>query len=376
MQYQAAVLHATGGRHVIEEVTLQPLAPGDVLVRLHASGLCHTDLEVIDGALPYPLPIVLGHEGAGVVERVGDAVVHVKQGDHVVCSWNPHCGHCFFCERDQPILCEPFTRHQPAGRLPDGGSRYRLADGRTLHHFSTTSTHACYTVVPESGAIAVPREIPFDRACLIGCGVMTGVGAACRLARVEAGASVAIVGCGAVGLNAVQGARLQRAGTIVAIDRDPARLALARTLGATHLLGPDAGDAGDVDEGCRDAVRTLTAGRGADVVFECAGGEAPLQLALDCTRAGGQLVILGKVAVDTRVSLRFGSLMGERRIVRSSYGGARPRRDFPWLAGLYLDGLLKLDELITQRLALARIDEGFDAMRAGRTLRTVLEIAH
>jgi S-(hydroxymethyl)glutathione dehydrogenase/alcohol dehydrogenase len=372
MRFKAAVLHRTGGRFAIEDVTLQPLAPGDVLVRLHASGLCHTDLEVIDGSLPYPLPIVLGHEGAGVVERVGAAVTQVRAGDPVVCSWNPHCGHCFFCERDQPILCEPFTRHQPAGRLLDGGSRYRLDGDRMLHHFSVVSSHAQYCVVPESGAIAVPPDIPFDRACLIGCGVMTGVGAAVRLARVEPGASVVVIGCGAVGLNVVQGARLQQADTIVAIDRDPARLALARSLGATHLIGPEAAE----PAAQLDAVRALTAGRGADHAFECAGGEAPLQLMYDTVRVGGNAVILGKVAVDRKVSLRFGSLMGEKRTIRSSYGGARPRRDFPWLARLYLDGRLKLDELITQRLPLERIDDGFDAMRAGRTLRTVLEIAH
>jgi len=372
MKYRAAVLHTIGGRHSIDEVELQALAPGDVLVRLHASGLCHTDLEVIDGALPYPLPIVLGHEGAGVVERVGAAVTQVRPGDTVVCSWNPHCGHCFYCERDQPILCEPFTRHQPAGRLLDGESRYRLAGGRLLHHFSTTSTHAQYTVVPESGAIAVPREIPFDRACLIGCGVMTGVGAAVRLARVEPGSTAVVVGCGAVGLHAIQGARLQQAGAVVAIDLDPQRLELARVCGATHLLGPVDGDAAEIAA----RVKALSAGRGADFVFECAGGEAPLQLALDCTRPGGSLTILGKVGVDRKVSLRFGSLMGERRIIRSSYGGARPRRDFPWLARLYLEGRLELDALITQRLPLDRIDEGFDAMRAHRTLRTVLEIAH
>jgi S-(hydroxymethyl)glutathione dehydrogenase/alcohol dehydrogenase len=371
MRFKAAVLHASGAPLAIEDVTLQPLAAGDVLVRLHASGLCHTDLEVIDASLPYPLPIVLGHEGAGVVERVGGAVTLVEPGDHVVCSWNPHCGHCFYCERDQPILCEPFVRHQPAGRLLDGGSRYRLDGDRMLHHFSVVSSHAQYCVVPESGAIAVPPEIPFDRACLIGCGVMTGVGAASRLARIEAGASVAVIGCGAVGLNVVQGARLQQADTIVAIDRDPARLALARAFGATHVIGPE------VAETAAQAaqVRALTAGRGADYAFECAGGEAPLQLMFDALRPGGSGVILGKVNVDRKVALRFGSMMGEKRVIRSSYGGARPRRDFPWLARLYLDGRLKLDELITQRLPLARINEGFDAMRAGRTLRTVLELA-
>ena len=160
---------------------------------------------------------MLGHEGAGIVEAVGSAVTQVAPGDHVVCSWNPHCGHCFYCERDQPILCEPFTRHQPAGHQLDGTSRYRLAAGRRagakLHHFSVMSSHAQYCVVPESGAIAVPDEIPFDRACLIGCGVMTGVGAVSRLARVEAGAHVAVIGCGAVGLNAVQGAAMEQAGS-------------------------------------------------------------------------------------------------------------------------------------------------------------------
>ena len=372
MKFKAAVLHATGGRFSIEDVTLQPLAPGDVLVRLHASGLCHTDLEVIDGSLPYPLPIVLGHEGAGVVERVGGSVTQVRPGDHVVCSWNPHCGHCFYCERDQPILCEPFTRHQPTGRLLDGGSRYRLDGDRMLNHFSVVSSHAQYCVVPESGAIAVPAEIPFDRACLIGCGVMTGVGAASRMARVEAGASVVVIGCGAVGLNVVQGARLEQADTIIAIDRDPARLALARTFGATHTIGPETPEAAAQVE----AVRALTGGRGADYAFECAGGEGPLQLMYEVMRSGGQGVILGKVAADRKVSLRFGAMMGEKRTIRSSYGGARPRRDFPWLARLYLDGRLKLDELITQRLPLERIDDGFDTMRAGATVRTVLEIAH
>ncbi len=369
MRFRAAVLHGTGQPLAIEDVVLEPLARGDVLVRLHASGLCHTDLEVIEGSLAYPMPIVLGHEGAGVVERVGEGVTAVQPGDHVVCSWNPHCGHCFYCERDQPILCEPFSRQQPAGRLLDGGIRYRLADGRPLHHFSVVSSHAEYCVVPESGAIAVPREMPFDRACLIGCGVMTGVGAASRLAQVQAGSSVVVIGCGAVGLNTVQGARLQQADVIVAIDRDPQRLALAGTLGATHLLGVQSSEPAAL----LAAVRELTAGRGADYAFECAGGEGPLQLMYELLRPGGQGVILGKVNVDRKVSLRFGSMMGEKRITRSSYGGARPRRDFPWLARLYLDGRLKLDELITRRLPLDRINEGFDAMRAGQAIRTVVQ---
>ena len=365
MKFRAAVLHKVGLPLAIETVELGPLKAGDVLVRVRASGLCHTDLEVMQGSLAYPLPIVLGHEGAGVVEQVGADVTAVKPGDHVVCSWNPHCGHCFYCERDQPILCEPFTRHQPAGHMLDGQGRYFLG-GAKLHHFSVMSSHGEYCVVPESGAIRVPEAIPFDRACLIGCGVMTGVGAVSRIARVDAGATVAVIGCGAVGLNALQGAALEQAALVIAIERDPARAALARTFGATHFIVTGCGD--EIAQ-----VNALTAGRGADYVVECAGSEATLQLGLEITRPGGQMVILGKTAVNQKVSLRFGSMMGEKRIVRSSYGGARPRRDFPWLAQAYLDGKLKLDELISLRLPLDRINDGFDAMRRGEIVRAVIE---
>lgn len=363
MEFRAAVLEAKQRPLAIGQVKLQRLQPTDVLIRNRASGLCHTDLEVIQGSLPYPLPIVLGHEGAGIVEEVGSAVTQVRPGDHVIASWNPHCGHCFYCERDLPILCEPFTRHQPAGHLLDGESRLTW-DGAKLHHFSVVSSHAEYSVVPESGAIPIPRDMPFDRACLIGCGVMTGVGAACRLAKVEAGAPVVVVGCGAVGLNAIQGAVLQQAGTLVAIDRDRVKLELARRFGATHALV--------ADDTTISQVKELTAGRGADYVFEAAGSEASLQLALEVTRPGGQCVILGKTEVNRKVALRFGSLMGEKRITRSSYGGARPRRDFPWLAQLYLAGKLDLDSLISSRAPLERINDGFDAMRRGEGIRHVI----
>ena len=276
VKFRAAVLSKINTPMTIETLDMAPLAPGDVLVRIRASGLCHTDLEVIQGSLAYPLPIVLGHEGAGVVEAVGGAVTLVKPGDHVICSWNPHCGHCFYCERDLPILCEPFTRNQPQGFLLDGASRMSR-QGAAVYHFSVTSTHAQYTVVPESGAIPVPPEIPFDRACIIGCGVMTGVGAAVRKAKVAAGSSVAVIGCGAVGLNVIQ-----------------------------------------------------------------------------------------------EVSFRWGSLMGERRIVRSSYGDARPRRDFPWLVREYLQGRLKLDALITRRIRLEEINDGFASLARGEGIRTVI----
>ncbi|MGQ0577630.1 MAG: Zn-dependent alcohol dehydrogenase, partial [Betaproteobacteria bacterium] len=337
MRFRAAVLNEVGKPLVIDELEMAALAPADALVRIGASGLCHTDLEVIQGSLAYPLPIVLGHEGAGIVEAVGGEVTQVKPGDHVILSWNPHCGHCFYCERDLPILCEPFSRNQPKGLLLDGKSRMSRA-GEQVHHYSVTSTHAEYTVVPESGAIPVPKDIPFDRACIIGCGVMTGVGAAVRKARVAAGSSVVVIGCGAVGLNVLQGARLVDAGLIIAVDVGKARLDRALQFGATCAVDA-AGDA-------LDQIKALTRGRGADYVFEAAGNKNTFRLAVEAVRPGGDVVWLGKINVSEEVSFRWGSLMGEKRIVRSSYGNARPRRDFPWIVREYLDGRLKLDELI------------------------------
>ena len=367
MKFTAAVLDRVNAPLRLDTLEMAALEPGDVLVKLRASGLCHTDLEVIQGSLAYPMPIVLGHEGAGVVEAVGKAVTQVKVGDHVVCSWNPHCGQCFYCERSLPILCEPFRRHQPRGLLLDGTTRM-TRDGEKVHHYSVTSTHAEYTVVPESGAIPVPREIPFDRACLIGCGVMTGIGAVVRKAQVAPGSSVVVIGCGAVGLNAIQGAVLAHAATIIAVDRDPTKLGRAKLFGATETLD------GSTPE-VAAKVRDLTAGRGADYVFEAAGHQSAFRLSIEAVRPGGEVVWLGKINVDEEVTFRWGTLMGEKRIVRSSYGGAVPRRDFPWLANAYLEGRVKLDELITRRIPLGEINDGFAALARGEGIRTVVELA-
>ena len=366
MKFAAAVLDRPNAPLAIQTLEMAPLQPRDVLVRIRASGLCHTDLEVIQGSLAYPMPIVLGHEGAGVVEAVGKEVTQVKAGDHVVCSWNPSCGHCFYCDRSLPILCEPFRQNQPRGLLLDGTTRM-TRDGEKVHHYSVTSTHAEYTVVPESGAIPVPREIPFDRACLIGCGVMTGIGAVVRKAKVPAGSSVAVIGCGAVGLNVIQGAVLSDAAPIVAIDRDPAKLARAIEFGASETLDASAPD-------LLQKVRALTGGRGADFVFEAAGHKSSFRLSVEAVRPGGEVVWLGKVNVDEEVAFRWGTLMGEKRIVRSSYGGAVPRRDFPWIAREYLEGRVKLDPLITRRIALHEINDGFAALARGEGIRTVVEL--
>ena len=367
MKFRAAVLNRVNAPLTIDTLDMAPLQPRDVLVRIRASGLCHTDLEAIQGSLAYPLPIVLGHEGAGMVEAVGKSVTQVKPGDHVICSWNPHCGHCFYCDRGVPILCEPFTRNQPQGLLLDGSTRMSR-DGERVHHYSVTSTHAEYTIVPESGAIPVSKDIPFDRACLIGCGVMTGIGAVVRKAKVAQGSSVVVIGCGAVGLNALQGAKLAGAETIIAVDVGSAKLTRALLFGATHGVEGSACDA-------LEQIRALTGGRGADYVFEAAGHKSAFRLSVEAVRPAGEVVWLGKINVHEEVSFRWGSLMGEKRFVRSSYGEASPSRDFPWIVEQYLEGRVKLDELITRRIALEDINDGFAALARGDGIRTVIEFA-
>src|SRR5215218_6984555 len=332
--YRAAVLHASQTPMSIETITAAALKPTDVLVRIRAAGLCHTDLEVIEGSLRYPMPIVLGHEAAGIVERTGPAARGVKAGDHVVLSWNPHCGHCFYCDRDVPILCEQYLGEGPKGVSFDGEARTRLADGRPLQQLMFLGSFGEYCVMSDQQAIPVPKEIPFDRACLIG-------------------------------LAAVQGARLAGAGAIIAVDIDPAKLLLASRMGATH--GVDASKEDAVAAGKRE-----TKGRGVDVVIEAAGSASAFRVTSEAVRPGGQIIWLGKIDVNKDVAFRWGSLMQEKRIRRVSYGNARPRRDFPLLARAYLDGALKLDELISRRIKLDDINEGFAALKRGETIRSVI----
>jgi S-(hydroxymethyl)glutathione dehydrogenase/alcohol dehydrogenase len=365
LHYRAAVLHAAQTPMSIETVTAAELKPTDVLVRIRAAGLCHTDLEVIEGSLRYPMPIVLGHEAAGVVEQVGPAARGVKAGDHVVLSWNPHCGHCFYCDRDAPILCEQYLSEGPKGVSFDGESRTSLADGRRLQQLMFLGAFGEYCVVSDQQAIPVSKEIPFDRACLIGCGVMTGVGAALNLGAIAHGECVMVVGCGAVGLAAVQGARLAGAGAIIAVDIDPAKLVLAAKMGAT--LGIDVSKDDAVAIGKRE-----TGGRGVDVVIEAAGSASAFRMTSEAVRPGGQLIWLGKIDVNKDVAFRWGSLMQEKRIRRVSYGNARPRRDFPLLARAYLDSSLLLDELISRRITLDEINDGFAALKRGETIRSVI----
>ncbi|MGY3614749.1 Zn-dependent alcohol dehydrogenase [Bradyrhizobium sp. USDA 10063] len=365
LKYKAAVLHAPKSPLVIETVEAGELAPEDVLVRIKAVGLCHTDLEVIEGSLRNPMPILLGHEASGIVEQVGANARGVAVGDHVVLSWNPHCGHCFYCDRDLPILCESYLGQAPLAVQFDGRSRIRLGDGRELKHLMYLGALAEYRIVPAQQAIVVPRELPFDQACLIGCGVMTGVGAALNVASIHYGDSAMVIGCGAVGLAAVQGARMAGAGVVIAVDLDDKKLDLARHLGATHAINAAREDVIDLS-------RQLTGGRGVDVVLESAGSARAFRMTSEVVRPGGEIIWLGKVDVTQDVAFRWGSLMQEKRIRRSSYGGARPLRDFPMLAQAALDGRLKLDQLITARISLEQVNEGFEALRRGAAIRSVV----
>lgn len=365
-RHRAAVLHQTGTPLAIEHVAVSEPAARDVVVSIRAAGLCHTDLEVINGALRYPLPMILGHEAAGIVEHVGAEVETPKVGDHVILSWNPHCGQCFHCDRGQPILCDTYLRAGPKGLHFDGQSKARLDDGAQVAHLMFLGAFAEVCVVPAQQAIVVSKDIPLDRACLIGCGVMTGVGAALNIADIAYGDTVIVLGCGAVGLAALQGAMMAGAGAIIAVDLDDRKLALARKLGAQHAVNAREEDPVEV-------ARSLTDGRGADVVLEAAGSAITFRQSAEAVRAGGQVIWLGKIDVANDVSFRWGSLMGEKRFRRSSYGGARPLRDFPMLVGAYLDGRLKLDELITARIPLDDINRGFEDLGAGRSIRTVIQ---
>src|SRR6266481_3993085 len=311
------------------------------------------------------MPIMLGHEAAGVVEQIGPAARGVKVGDHVVLSWNPHCGHCFYCDRDAPILCEQYLGEGPKARPFDGEIRAALADGRPLQQLMFLGSFGEYCVVADQQAIPVSKDIPFDRACLIGCGVMTGVGAALNLGAIAHGDTVMVIGCGAVGLAAVQGARLAGAGAIIAVDLDPAKLVLAVRMGATHGVNASTDDA-------VAAGKQQTGGRGVDVVIESAGSGSAFRVTTEAVRPGGQVIWLGKIDVNKDVAFRWGSLMQEKRIRRVSYGNARPRRDFPLLARAYLDGSLMLDELISRRITLDEINCGFDALKRGETIRSVI----
>lgn len=362
---RAAVLRAVGEPLDVVDLHLDEPRAGEVRVRLHAAGVCHSDLSIAEGRIASPVPVVLGHEGAGVVDAVGPGVRSVNPGDHVVISWVPMCGRCFFCLHGQPQLCTS-AAYTP-GLMDDGTTRLR--EGETpVHHGLHAATFAEYTVVREASVVRVDADIPFAAAALVGCAVTTGVGAALRTAAVRAGESVAVIGCGGVGLSVIQGCRLAGASPIIAIDPVPARLEAARRFGATEVVEAGSGAAAEV--------RRLTAKLGVDVAFEVAGRAELQRQAWDMTRRGGRTILVGVPAQDGETT--FPSLLlsvGEKTLKGCYYGSAYPPRDFPWLLGLYRAGRLELDSLVTQTLPLDGVNDAFEAMRHGEQLRTVLKLA-
>jgi Zn-dependent alcohol dehydrogenase len=349
---RAAVLHESGAPLAIEDVRLDPPGEGEVLVRVAASGVCHSDVATARGDIPNPLPVVLGHEGAGVVEQVGAGVRAVRPGDHVMLSWAPECGRCRLCRAGRPNLCDTYAPRVLDGGLLDGTTRLRGTDGGAIHHYSFLSTFAEQTVVPESSCIPMDPEMPFAPAALIGCAVMTGFGAAVRSGRVRPGDTVAVIGTGGVGVNAVQGARIAGAARIIAVDAEPAKEAAARRYGATDFL-----DATAVD--VPEAIRDLTGG-GADVVIEASGNRAAMNSAYAAARRAGTVVFVGVAPADAVVELPAARLPREEKTVTGSfYGGAVPASDFPLLVDLYRQGRLLLDEQVDQVLPLSSINDAF-----------------
>jgi S-(hydroxymethyl)glutathione dehydrogenase / alcohol dehydrogenase len=350
----------------IEDVQLERPKTGEVRVQISAAGVCRSDLHSRVGDWPRRVPLVMGHEGSGIVVEVGSGVTSVVPGDHAVLSWQPACGRCRRCVAGRPQQCELVADVvAPLGVLYDGTSRLRLR-GQPVFHYSGVSSFAEEAVLPESGVVRVPVEVPLSSAALLGCCVTTGVGAVLWTARVNPGATVVVIGCGAVGLNAVQGARLAAAAQIIAVDPLADKLELAKEFGATKTLLARSSEA--VAE-----VRDLTMG-GADFAFDCIGLPDTVGDAIKMLGVGGCAVLVGLPAVADSAEFSPYSLVGsEQRILGSYYGSSRPPLDFPFLANLYISGRLKIDELITSRRPLEEAEAALDDLRAGRGIKTVLE---
>ena len=365
MNINAAILWEQGASLSVEAAELGVPRAGEVLVELKAAGVCHSDLHAARGDWPTRTPLVLGHEGAGVVREVGEGVRSVGMGDHVVFCWAPPCGVCPPCAEGRPVLCDRLERTTYRNRLP-AGDTLLTARGQRLAHYNGTACFADYAVVAEEGVIRVPTDVPFEALATLGCAVVTGVGAVLNAARPEAGASAVVIGVGGVGLNVVQGARLAGCERIIALDTRGEPLRLAREFGAT-----DAFEASG--ENVSERVRELTGGRGADYVFDTVGAPATLAQALAHARKGGTVVVTGLARLDALASFPlFPFVMQEKRLVGSLYGSGRPARDVPRLVELYREGKLKLTELSARTYALAEVNEALDALSAGAGARGII----
>lgn len=366
MKTRAAIAWKAGQPLTIETVDLEGPKAGEVLVEVRATGICHTDQYTLSGADPEGLfPAILGHEGAGVVVEVGPGVTSARRDDHVIPLYTPECRHCKFCLSRKTNLCQLIRGTQGKGLMPDATSRFSL-DGRPILHYMGTSTFSNYIVVPEIALAKIRPDAPFDTACYIGCGVTTGVGAVLFTAKVEAGANVAVFGLGGIGLNVVQGAKMVGADKIIGIDLNPGREAMARAFGMTHFLNPK--DQPDLV----DAIVQLTGG-GADYSFECVGNTTLMRQALECTHKGwGRSIIIGVAEAGAEIGTRPFQLVTGRKWEGSAFGGARGRTDVPKIVDWYMDGKIRIDPLITHRLKLDEINTGFELMKKGESIRSVV----
>jgi S-(hydroxymethyl)glutathione dehydrogenase / alcohol dehydrogenase len=365
MKIKAAVLWEQGAPLSVEEAELEAPRAGEVLVEVKAAGVCHSDLHPARGDWPARTPLVLGHEGAGIVREVGAGVERLRRGDHVVFCWAPPCGSCPSCLEGRPVLCDRLERTTYRNRLPSGDTRLS-ARGQAVAHFNSTACFADFVVVAEEGASAVPSDVEFEALATLGCAVITGVGAVLNAARVEAGARVVVVGAGGVGLNVLQGARLAACEKIIAVDTRATPLKLALEFGATDTVEASA-------PGAADEVRKLTGGRGADYVFDTVGSPETLKQALLLARKGGTVVLTGLSRTDARASFPlFPFVMQEKRLIGSVYGSGQPLRDIPRLVALYREGKLKLRELVMRSYRLDEVNDALDALSSGEGARGII----
>ncbi|TRZ58184.1 MAG: S-(hydroxymethyl)glutathione dehydrogenase/class III alcohol dehydrogenase [Rhodocyclaceae bacterium] len=367
MKVKAAVAHKAGAPLTIETVDLDGPRAGEVLVEIKASGVCHTDAFTLSGDDPEGIfPAILGHEGAGIVVEVGAGVTSVKPGDHVIPLYTPECRQCEYCLSQKTNLCQAIRSTQGRGLMPDGTSRFSLG-GETLYHYMGTSTFANYSVMPEISVAKIREDAPFEKVCYIGCGVTTGIGAVIYTAKVTPGSRVVVFGLGGIGLNVVQGARMAGAEMIVGVDLNPARKSLAEKFGMTHFVNP-----GEIDGDLVAYLVNLTKG-GADYTFECVGNVKLMRQALECCHKGwGVSTIIGVAGAGQEISTRPFQLVTGRVWKGSAFGGARGRTDVPRIVDWYMDGKINIDDLITHVMPLERINEAFDLMHEGKSIRSVV----
>jgi S-(hydroxymethyl)glutathione dehydrogenase/alcohol dehydrogenase len=367
MRIRAAVLSAPKQPFEVRDLELDPPRAGEVLVRIAAVGVCHSDWHLATGDTKHPMPVVAGHEGAGVVEAVGDGVAptELAPGDHVVLNWAPACGTCFYCRRNQSNLCETYTAPIWAGTMLDGTTRLHTLDGKAVYSYCGLASFATHTVVPKQSCVKIRRDVKLEAACLVGCAVATGVGAALCTAKVRAGESVVVFGCGGVGLSAIQGARLCGANPIIAIDTRPEKIWVAKHFGAQSVFM--------ASDDVIAAVKHHTNGRGADHAIECVGSPALQEKAFECICPGGTLTLAGLAPMGTATNFPSALLTRQEKTIRGSYyGSVNSRRDFPMLLDLYAAGKLNLDDLITARYSLEQINDAYSAMNEGRLARGVI----